>query len=78
MVLRSSTYTEEQIAFALEQVELGVSVAECCRKMGVGEQTYYRRKKRYTDAGRAAFWAESAVEMAEQIEFRFVDGRTMP
>jgi uncharacterized protein YndB with AHSA1/START domain len=29
-----------------------------------------------TDAGRAAFWAESAVEVDGAIEFRFADGRT--
>jgi putative transposase len=51
VVVRSSKYTEEQIAFALKQVELGVSVAECCRKMGISEQTYYRWKKRYTGMG---------------------------
>ena len=49
--MRSSKYSEEQIAFALKQVELGVSVAECCRKMGISEQTYYRWKKRYAGMG---------------------------
>ncbi len=29
-----------------------------------------------TDAGRAAFWAESAVEIYGHIEFRFINGST--
>ncbi len=44
--MRRSKFAEEQIAFALKQVELGVGVAECCRKMGISEQTYYRWKKK--------------------------------
>ena len=39
-------FTEEQIAFALEQGEHGVPVAEVTRKMGITEQTYYRWKKK--------------------------------
>jgi len=35
--MKKSRYTEEQIAFALKQVELGTPVAEVCRKMGVSE-----------------------------------------
>ena len=35
--MRKSQYTEEQIAFALKQAELGTAVAEVCRKMGVSE-----------------------------------------
>lgn len=49
--MRRSKFTEEQIAFALKQVEMGVSVAECCRKMGVSEQTFYRWKKKYGGLG---------------------------
>lgn len=29
-----------------------------------------------SDDGRAAFWAESAVEIEDQIEFRFINGYT--
>ena len=39
-------FTEEQIAFALRQAESGTSVAEIIRKLGISEQTFYRRKKR--------------------------------
>ena len=45
--MRKSNYTEEQIAFALKQAELGTPVGEVCRKLGVTEQTFYRWKSKY-------------------------------
>ncbi len=44
-------FSEEQIAFALRQVETGVPVAEVIRKMGITEQTFYRWKKKYGGLG---------------------------
>jgi putative transposase len=44
-------FTEEQIAYALRQVEAGEVATEVCRKMGVSEQTFYRWKKRYAGMG---------------------------
>ena len=46
--MRSSKFTDEQIAFALRQTETGTSVKEVIRKMGVSEQTFYRWKKKYS------------------------------
>jgi putative transposase len=40
-------FTEEQIAFALKQAEMGTAVVEVIRKMGITEQSYYRWKKKY-------------------------------
>lgn len=45
--MKKSQFTEQQIAFALQQAETGTAVGEVCRKMGISEQTYYRWKKRY-------------------------------
>jgi hypothetical protein len=42
--LRESQFTEKQIAYALQGVELGTAVAEICRKLRVSEQTFYRLK----------------------------------
>jgi putative transposase len=42
-----SRFTDQQIAFALQQAEAGTPVAELCRKMGVSEPTYYRWKQKY-------------------------------
>lgn len=39
--MKKSKFTDEQIAFALRQAEVGTPVAEVCRKMGVSEATYY-------------------------------------
>jgi len=45
--MRSSKFTEEQIAFALKQAETGTPVKEVIRKMGISEQTFYRWKQKY-------------------------------
>lgn len=45
--MKKGHYTEEQIAFALKQAELGTPVAEVCRKLGITEQSFYRWKKKY-------------------------------
>jgi putative transposase len=37
----------EQIVAVLKQVELGMAVADACRKMGISEQTFNRWKKQY-------------------------------
>jgi putative transposase len=49
--MRKSRYTDEQIAFALKQAELGTSVAEVCRKMGVAEATFFRWKQKFSGLG---------------------------
>ena len=49
--MKKSKFTEEQIAFALRQAELGTPVAEVIRKMGIAEQTFYRWKQRYGGMG---------------------------
>ena len=49
--MKKARYTEEQIAFALRQAETGTAVAEVIRKMGISEQTFYRRKKLYAGMG---------------------------
>ncbi len=45
--MKRSRFTEQQIAFALQQMESGPPVGDVCRKMGVSEQTLYRWKKRF-------------------------------
>ncbi len=49
--MKTSKYTEEQIAFAPKQAELGTPVSEAICKMGITEQTYYRWKKKYGGLG---------------------------
>ncbi len=50
--MRKSRRTEEQVAFALKQAELGTSVAEACRKMGVSEATFFRWRQKHGGLGR--------------------------
>ena len=45
--MKKSRYTEEQIAFALKQAEMGAPVADVCRKLGVTEQTFYLWKNKF-------------------------------
>jgi putative transposase len=49
--MRKSTFTEEQIAYALRQVESGTPVTDVCRKLGVSEQTFYRWKRKFAGMG---------------------------
>jgi len=49
--MKTSKFTEEQIAFALRQAETGTTVAEVCRKMGISDATFYNWKKKYGGLG---------------------------
>ena len=49
--MNKTRYTEEQIAFALKQAEIGTRVEEVCRKMGISEATFYNWKKKFGGMG---------------------------
>ena len=50
--MRKTRFTEEQIAMALRQGEVGTPVAEIIRKLGISRsQTYYRWKRKYGGLG---------------------------
>ncbi|SCY55305.1 putative transposase [Nitrosospira sp. Nsp13] len=49
--MKRSKYTEQQIAFALKQAELGTPVEEVCRKLGISDATFYNWKKKYGGLG---------------------------
>ena len=51
--MKRSRFTEQQIAFALKQQELGTSVEEICRKLGISDATFYNWKKKYSGLGPA-------------------------
>ena len=49
--MKKSKFTEEQIAFALKQAEVGTTVEEVCRKMGISDATFYNWRKKYGGLG---------------------------
>lgn len=44
-------HSEEQIVYALRQIEGSKRVSEVCREMGVSSQAVYRSKRRYDGLG---------------------------
>ena len=60
--MKKSRYTEEQIAFALKQAELGTGVEEVCRKMGISDATFYNWRKKFGGLG------PSEVRRLKQLE----------
>jgi putative transposase len=49
--MKKSKFTDEQVTFALKQVETGTPVAEVCRKLGISEATFYNWKKKFGSLG---------------------------
>lgn len=49
--MKKSRFTEDQIAFALKQAELGIRVEEVCRKMGISDATFYKWRAKYAGVG---------------------------
>jgi putative transposase len=49
--VKRSKCTEQQIAFALKQAELGTAVEEVYRKLGISDATFYNWKKKFGGLG---------------------------
>ena len=60
--MKTTTFTDQQIAYALRQAETGTRVGEVCRKMGISEATFYNWKKKYGGLG------VSEVRRLKQLE----------
>lgn len=45
--MKTSKFTEAQIAFVLKQADEGTAVAEVCRKAGISDAIFYNWRKRY-------------------------------
>ncbi len=51
--MKTSRFSDEQIAYALRQAEAGTAVTEIVRKLGVSEATFYAWKKKFGTMGTA-------------------------
>ena len=49
--MKRTKFSEEQVAYALRQVEAGTPVPDICRQLGVSEATFYVWKKKYAHLG---------------------------
>ena len=49
--MKRKRFSVEQIVAVLKQAELGMSVADVTRQVGISEQTFYRWKKVYGGLG---------------------------
>jgi putative transposase len=45
--MKTSRFSEQQIAFVLRQAEKGTAITEVCRKAGISEATYYDWRKKF-------------------------------
>ena len=45
--MKRKRFTDEQIGYALRQVEAGRTVTETCREMGTSQQTFYRWRRKF-------------------------------
>jgi len=45
--MKKTRFSEEQITYALRQVEAGAPPADVCRQLGCSEASFYIWKKRY-------------------------------
>ena len=59
--MKKNRYTEEQIACALKQAELGTAVPESCRKLGIAEQIFYNWRRLHCDIIRGGILTRFSV-----------------
>ena len=49
--MKKKHFTEEQIGYVLRQAEVGKTVAEICREVGISQQTFYRWRRKFAGMG---------------------------
>lgn len=49
--MKQKRYSEEQIVYALRQVENGEKAGALCRQLGISEQAFYAGRKKYAGMG---------------------------
>jgi hypothetical protein len=67
-------FTEEQITYALRQVESGTPSADVCRQLGCSEASFYIRKKRYGNLDDSCSWAYQLIANAmDRLDIHLFD-----
>jgi len=49
--MKRSKFSEEQIVYAIRQVDAGTPGGDLCRQLGVSDATFYAWKKKYAHLG---------------------------
>lgn len=49
--MKKKHFTEERIGYVLRQAEVGKTVAEICREVGISQQTFYRWRRKFAGMG---------------------------
>ncbi len=49
--MKRSTFSEEQIVYAIRQAEAGTPVGDLCRQLGGSDATFYAWKQKYAHLG---------------------------
>ena len=65
--MKTSKFTEEQVAYALRLSESGTPVADVCRQMGISEATFYVWRKKYADLGVAELRQLRGLAKVDQL-----------
>ena len=60
------TFTEEQIAYMLCQLEPGTEVVEVCRKLEISEHVIYRWKRKFAGMGNSELRRLRQLEVENQ------------
>ena len=75
--MKKSRLSEEQIAYALREVESGRPPADVCRQWGVSEATFYIWKKKYAHLGASELRQLRALE-EENLRLKPSPGAVQP
>lgn len=76
--MKTSKFTEEQVAYALRLSDAGTPVSDVCRQMGISEATFYVWRKKYADLGVAELRQLRPLTEKNAHLKRIVDPRAIP
>ncbi len=80
--MKQSRFSEEQVIGILKEHQAGVSVAELCRKYGISDATFYKRRSKYggmevADAKRLKALEEDSAKLEKLLAESMMDVSTL-